>query len=176
MCALINLRQKPVSCHTGKYIPLCINLESILNIPVAELFPLWMYKIKTTFSVIEISASQLTGGMDALKQFPDPQVLSVDNDEFKQTENERLTEAMDIALYKLTPRQETIIRMRFGMMPDNSKEFTLDEIATEFDLSRARIGQFIESGIRKLKHDTSKDIFRDLVSDKILDEKKQCRP
>lgn len=54
-------------------------------------------------------------------------------------------------LSQLNELEETIIRMRFGLVEDNS-DYTLEEIAKELGRSRERIRQIESSGIKKLKH------------------------
>jgi RNA polymerase primary sigma factor len=52
-------------------------------------------------------------------------------------------------LKMLTPTEETIIRMRFGIGYD--RDHTLEEIAAKFDLTRERIRQIEVQALRKLR-------------------------
>ncbi|RWK29807.1 sigma-70 family RNA polymerase sigma factor [Mesorhizobium sp.] len=53
-------------------------------------------------------------------------------------------------LYDLTPREERILRLRFGM---NLKyDRTLEEVGQQFDLTRERIRQIEKNALRTLKH------------------------
>ena len=52
-------------------------------------------------------------------------------------------------LKSLTPSEEKIIRLRFGIGCD--REHTLEEIAQRFDLSRERIRQIEAKAIRQLR-------------------------
>ncbi|GEM_PF-487504 len=54
------------------------------------------------------------------------------------------------ALSCLTPMEENIIRLRFGV--GENKDHTLEEIGRRYDLSRERIRQIEEKAIRKLAH------------------------
>lgn len=55
---------------------------------------------------------------------------------------------MKEALSLLTPREERIIRMRFGL--DGKGEYTLEEVGSEFNVTRERIRQIEAKAIRKL--------------------------
>jgi RNA polymerase primary sigma factor len=60
-----------------------------------------------------------------------------------------LREATNQVLACLTPREERILRMRFGIGTDNH---TLEEIGNRFSLTRERIRQIEAKTLRKLKH------------------------
>ena len=53
-------------------------------------------------------------------------------------------------LKTLTPREERIIKMRFGM--DDGSEHTLEEVGQVFALTRERIRQIEAKALRKLRH------------------------
>ena len=61
----------------------------------------------------------------------------------------QLFEEADEALHYLSPREETIIRMRYGLGVDN--EHTLAEIGEKLGVSRERIRQIEVSALRKLR-------------------------
>ena len=63
--------------------------------------------------------------------------------------SEKLTDQTRGVLATLTPREETILRMRFGI--DQSLEFTLEEIGQEFQITRERVRQIESAGLRKLR-------------------------
>ena len=50
----------------------------------------------------------------------------------------------------LTPREERIIRMRFGI--GMNKDNTLEEVGQRFSVTRERIRQIEAKALRKLKH------------------------
>ena len=53
-------------------------------------------------------------------------------------------------LTTLTPREEMIVRMRFGMGEDS--EHTLEEVGNAFNVTRERIRQIESKALRKLRH------------------------
>ncbi len=66
------------------------------------------------------------------------------------TINRCLHEHVREALSSLTPIEENIIRLRFGV--GEKKDHTLEEIGQRYDLSRERIRQIEEKAIKKLAH------------------------
>ena len=55
-----------------------------------------------------------------------------------------------MVLASLTPREERIVRMRFGLGMNN--DHTLEEVGKQFSLTRERIRQIEAKALRKLKH------------------------
>ena len=53
-------------------------------------------------------------------------------------------------LHTLTPREEKIIRLRFGLV--DGSEHTLEEVGQEFQVTRERIRQIEAKALRKLRH------------------------
>ncbi len=65
------------------------------------------------------------------------------------TDNEALKDEMDEALERLDPREEQVIRMRFGL--DGQNPQTLEEVGKEFNVTRERIRQIEAKALRKLR-------------------------
>ncbi|PYU27595.1 MAG: RNA polymerase sigma factor RpoD [Acidobacteria bacterium] len=61
-------------------------------------------------------------------------------------------------LKTLTPREERIIKMRFGM--DDGSEHTLEEVGNTFAVTRERIRQIEAKALRKLRHPSRSDRLR----------------
>ncbi len=66
--------------------------------------------------------------------------------------NASLKEATNSVLASLTPREERVLRMRFGI--GMSSDHTLEEVGQQFAVTRERIRQIEAKAIRKLKHPT----------------------
>ena len=62
-----------------------------------------------------------------------------------------LREVTDEVLKSLTPREEKVIKMRFGLGP-NGSEHTLEEVGQHFAVTRERIRQIEAKALRKLRH------------------------
>jgi RNA polymerase primary sigma factor len=72
--------------------------------------------------------------------------------------NLNLKEKMASMLKTLTPREETIIKMRFGL--DEGGERTLEEVGKTFAVTRERIRQIEAKALRALRHPTRSGQFR----------------
>lgn len=69
-----------------------------------------------------------------------------------QVESEALNEQICEVLATLTPREEKVIRMRYGIGEPTT--YSLEEIGTRFALTRERIRQIELKALRKLRHAT----------------------
>lgn len=61
-----------------------------------------------------------------------------------------LKEQIEEVLRTLTPREATVLRMRFGLF--NGNEHTLEEVGQHFKVTRERIRQIEAKALRKLRH------------------------
>jgi RNA polymerase primary sigma factor len=61
-----------------------------------------------------------------------------------------LSETTSRALASLTPREERIVRMRFGL--GMNSDHTLEEVGQQFSVTRERIRQIEAKALRKLRH------------------------
>ncbi len=59
----------------------------------------------------------------------------------------------------LTPREEKVLRLRYGL--DDGKPRTLEEVGKEFNVTRERIRQIEAKAIRKLKHPSRRKRLED---------------
>lgn len=66
------------------------------------------------------------------------------------TENQIYREEIDSVLQTLTPREEKVIRLRFGL--DDNHARTLEEVGEEFGVTRERIRQIQGKAIRRLRN------------------------
>jgi len=64
--------------------------------------------------------------------------------------NLNLKEQANSVLKTLTPREEKVIKMRFGL--DDGSEHTLEEVGQSFAVTRERIRQIEAKALRKLRH------------------------
>ncbi len=76
----------------------------------------------------------------------DPNAL----DPFEYTSKRQLAQELDEVLKTLTPREERVLRLRFGLIDGRSR--TLEEVGKEFNVTRERIRQIEFKALRKLKH------------------------
>ena len=64
--------------------------------------------------------------------------------------NLNLKEQTDHVLKSLTPREEKVVKMRFGL--EDGSEHTLEEVGQNFAVTRERIRQIEAKALRKLRH------------------------
>jgi len=70
-------------------------------------------------------------------------------------EQSMIKEQLMAVLATLTPREEKVIRMRYGL--DDNRARTLEEVGQEFGVTRERIRQIEAKALRKLRHPKRKD-------------------
>ena len=70
---------------------------------------------------------------------------------------EQLMEVLDT----LTPREEKVLRLRFGL--DDGKARTLEEVGKVFNVSRERIRQIEAKALRKLRHPSRSKKLKDFL-------------
>ena len=90
--------------------------------------------------------------MDFIK---DEDALAPDEAALKAITNEDI----DAVLHTLTPREEAVIRLRFGLK--DGRCHTLEEVGMEFDVTRERIRQIEAKALRKLRHPVRSNKFKD---------------
>ncbi len=77
--------------------------------------------------------------------------------------NLNLKEKTSSVLKSLTPREEKVIKMRFGL--DDGSEHTLEEVGQSFAVTRERIRQIEAKALRKLRHPSRSRKLRAFIED-----------
>ena len=85
----------------------------------------------------------------------DEEALAPDDAALKTITNEDI----DSVLHTLTPREEAVIRLRFGLK--DGRCHTLEEVGTEFNVTRERIRQIEAKALRKLRHPVRSNKFKE---------------
>jgi RNA polymerase primary sigma factor len=75
--------------------------------------------------------------------------------------NINLKEMTEHVLNTLTPREERVIKMRFGL--EDGTEHTLEEVGQNFAVTRERIRQIEAKALRKLRHPTRSKKLKDYL-------------
>ncbi len=134
-------------------------LAKELKTPVVKITQI----LKAAQEPISLEAS-IADNKDAVlnKFIEDKNAVSPDEDVIRQN----LRDAADSALRSLSPREQEIVRMRYGLN-EAGKEYTLQEVGEMFQVTRERIRQIEEKALLKLRspYRSSKlREFADLVS------------
>ncbi len=74
-----------------------------------------------------------------------------------------LKEQLDKVLHTLSPREEMVIKLRFGF--DDGRPRTLEEVGSAFNITRERIRQIEATALRKLRHQSRSKVLRGFLSD-----------
>ena len=72
-----------------------------------------------------------------------------------------LKEQLTNVLSTLTPREEKVLRLRFGL--DDGRARTLEEVGKEFEVTRERIRQIEAKALRKLRHPSRSKKLKDYL-------------
>jgi len=75
--------------------------------------------------------------------------------------NMNLSEQTRRVLVTLSPREEKVLRMRFGI--GEKSEHTLEEVGNDFEVTRERIRQIEAKALRKLRHHSRSKRLRSFV-------------
>ena len=75
--------------------------------------------------------------------------------------NSDLKDRVREVLKTLTPREEKVLKMRFGI--DMSTDHTLEEVGKQFDVTRERIRQIEAKALRKLRHPSRSEHLRSFL-------------
>ncbi|MBO4306242.1 MAG: RNA polymerase sigma factor RpoD [Clostridia bacterium] len=68
---------------------------------------------------------------------------------------------LEEVLHTLTPREEKVLRLRFGL--DDGKTRTLEDVGKEFNVTRERIRQIEAKALRKLRHPSRSKRLKDFL-------------
>jgi RNA polymerase primary sigma factor len=78
--------------------------------------------------------------------------------------HENLKEQTTQILASLTPREERVLRMRFGI--GMNTDHTLEEVGQQFSVTRERIRQIEAKALRKLKHPSRSRKLKSFLDEK----------
>jgi len=79
----------------------------------------------------------------------------------RMAERTLLKKQVDEILKTLTPREERVIRLRFGI--DDGYHRTLEEVGNIFSVTRERIRQIEDKALRKLRHPTRSSVLMKFI-------------
>ena len=92
--------------------------------------------------------------IECLIEFNNPETL-LEEDDLKRT-------VQDV-LDSLTPREAKVLKMRFGIGID--KDYSLEEVGSQFDVTRERIRQIEAKALRKMRHPSRSDKLKTFLEE-----------
>ena len=84
-----------------------------------------------------------------------------DSKQLTEKQREQLREVIERELHTLTPREEMVIKLRFGL--EDGRPRTLEEVGRQFQITRERIRQIEAKALRKLRHPSRSKKLRDFL-------------
>ena len=76
--------------------------------------------------------------------------------------NAMMREQLQEVLHTLTPREEKVLKLRFGI--EDGRPRTLEEVGKEFNVTRERIRQIEAKALRKLRHPSRSKKLKDFLN------------
>jgi len=139
--ALVNKFRQALDRNSGDYLA-TIEMEEFRE-REAEIV-----EIMERMHGVSMDAPINSGGQeeDGVKTLSD--VLGEDPDQDGESERKQLAAVLDSVLQLVSSREEQILRMYFGL--NFSKQFTLEEIGRELNLTRERVRLIRDRTLRKL--------------------------
>jgi RNA polymerase sigma factor (sigma-70 family) len=136
---IIRGAEKPIDKH-GNITKNCSEILSLLNKTLKECFTERQLEgFKNTTFETKIEEKDLKKLINPIKSH-----------EVKVIEQDVKNNLYEIFSKHLTPREEKVLRMRFGI--GLNTDYTYEEIGLSFCLSRERVRQIEQRALRKLKH------------------------
>ena len=138
--------------HENGYEPSEELIAEKMNLPVERITEIMRVAQEPVSMETPIGPEEDSRLMDFIR---DEDALAPDEAALKTITNEDI----DNVLKTLTPREESVIRLRFGLK--DGRCHTLEEVGSEFNVTRERIRQIEAKALRKLRHPVRSNKFKD---------------
>ena len=159
LCALVSMKWSPLCGSSGAPRPSCdrpgplrpdkwrtqvIKIAAALDCTPEDLFSNdLLRKRDSNRAQIELEAADVAGLLEHTKRL----TLPAD----ARLEARELREQVERSLRMLTPREERVIKTRFGLGSEDEPQ-TLEQLANDSNVTRERIRQIESKALRKLRH------------------------
>ena len=127
-------------------------IAQAMDLPVERVREIMRVAQETVSMETPIGPEEDSRLMDFIR---DEDALAPDEAALKTITNEDI----DNVLKTLTPREEQVIRLRFGLV--DGRCHTLEQVGEQFQVTRERIRQIEAKALRKLRHPVRSSKFRD---------------
>lgn len=150
---MLNLKSLPMN-KKGKWRGPVMRVAKALGREPVELFPAEHLNVtlETNTAESEMSMEEITtmmiGGRPEHLLLPDESI-----------EKDDVSKALMEALETLSPKEEEVLKMRFGL--DGYEPHTLELVGNHYGVSKERIRQFEAKAMRKLRHPTRKRAIKE---------------
>ncbi len=138
--------------HENGYEPSEELIAEKMNLPVERVREIMRVAQEPVSMETPIGPEEDSRLMDFIR---DEDALAPDEAALKAITNEDI----DSVLRTLTAREESVIRLRFGLQ--DGRCHTLEEVGSEFNVTRERIRQIEAKALRKLRHPVRSNKFKD---------------
>ncbi len=138
--------------HENGYEPSEELIAEKMNLPVERVREIMRVAQEPVSMETPIGPEEDSRLMDFIR---DEDALAPDEAALKAITNEDI----DNVLRTLTAREEAVIRLRFGLQ--DGRCHTLEEVGSEFNVTRERIRQIEAKALRKLRHPVRSNKFKD---------------
>ena len=138
--------------HENGYEPSEEMISEKLDMPVERVREIMRVAQEPVSMETPIGPEEDSRLMDFIR---DEEALAPDDAALKTITNEDI----DGVLKTLTPREESVIRLRFGLK--DGRCHTLEEVGMEFNVTRERIRQIEAKALRKLRHPVRSNKFKE---------------
>lgn len=145
------VRERNLLTQTLKRVPTNLELANHLNIPLEKV----EYLFQISQDVLSLD-SNIDDDEDTLLVDVIADITAVNPSEY--IENLEYRSKIDKMLKTLTPREERIIKLRYGL--EDNTIHTLEDIAKEFGITRERVRQLEVKAIRRLRHPSRLKIIK----------------
>ena len=148
----LRLLKPAYSLHTGDFFPSVKKLCEFFKCLPDHIFPEGHLHtpLETNTSSVEVSMEELKSIPGLVSSSPETLLIAAEVDS-----------ALDTALDSLTARQQSVVRMRFGLL--DGKEYTYKEIGEKYDVTGARARQIERTALRQLRLPKRADKIRDAL-------------
>ena len=154
MVETINRLKKAQSqlLHENGREPTEEQIAEAMDLPIERVREIMRVAQETVSMETPIGPEEDSRLMDFIR---DEDALAPDEAALKTITNEDI----DSVLKTLTPREEAVIRLRFGL--EDGRCHTLEQVGLRFQVTRERIRQIEAKALRKLRHPVRSSKFRD---------------
>jgi RNA polymerase primary sigma factor len=136
--------------------PTSDELAEELSLPAAKAREL----LKVAWQPLSLASPTGTDDDAQLGDFVEDKTVIAADDALIETD---LNEQIRLVLATLTPREEKILRMRFGI--GDKSEHTLEEVGNDFSVTRERIRQIEAKALSKLRHVSRSKTLRTFIDE-----------